>query len=207
VYGPARSTPVREDDLTAPLTPYGLSKLMTENMLTELSRACPGFQAVSLRYFNVAGADLQGRAGRRRCDGAGLIDRAVEAALGHRPFLDIWGDDYETRDGAGERDYIHVSDVADAHIAAMRYLEGGGPGVVLNCASGRGYTVLEVLAALETIVRRPIPRRAGPRRVGDVPTAVANVERLSATLGWRPRFANLDVILQSALNWRGRSED
>jgi UDP-glucose 4-epimerase len=206
VYGRGTPTPFREDGVTAPLTPYGASKLATETMLRDLSASCPGFDAVSLRYFNVAGADPAARAGRRGRAGIGLIDRAVEVALGRCTALDIWGDDYDTRDGAGERDYIHVSDVADVHLAAMRYLERGGRGVVLNCASGRGHTVLEVLAALEAIVGRQIPRRRGPRRLGDVASAVANVERLAAILGWRPRFDDLRLILRSALAWQGWTE-
>ena len=205
VYGRGGPRPFREDDDTDPLTPYGVSKLVTETMLRDLSASCPGFEAVSLRYFNVAGADPAGRAGRRGWAGAGLIDRAVDVALGRCDRLDIWGDDYDTRDGAGERDYIHVSDVADVHLAAMRYLEGGGRDVVLNCATGRGHTVLEVLAALEAIVGRRIPRRPGPRRVGDLASAVGDVDRLIATLGWRPRLDDLGLILRSALAWRGRS--
>jgi UDP-glucose 4-epimerase len=202
VYGAAGVSPCREDAVPAPITPYGRSKLMTETMLADLSASCPGFEAVCLRYFNVAGADIAGRAGRRGWAGAGLIDRAVDAALGRRAPLDIWGADYDTRDGAGERDYIHVSDVADAHVAAMRYLEAGNRGVVLNCASGRGHTVLEVVATLEAIVGRQIPQRPGPRRGGDVASAVGDVARLAATLDWRPRHDDLGVILRSALAWR-----
>jgi len=203
VYGGTARTPFREDDAATPITPYGISKLATEFLLRDLSASCPGFEAVSLRYFNVAGADPAGRAGRRAQTGAGLIDRAVDVVVGGCESLDVWGDDYDTRDGAGERDYIHVSDVADIHLAAMRYLEGGGRGVVLNCGSGRGHTVLEVLAALEAIIGRPIPRRPGPRREGDVPSAVGHIERLAATLAWRPRFDDLGLILRSALAWRG----
>ena len=203
VYGGDGDSPFREDAVPAPITPYGLSKLMTEAMLADLSARWPGFEAVSLRYFNVAGAEPAGRAGRRGAGAAGLIDRAVEAALGTCASLDIWGNDYDTRDGAGERDYIHVSDVADAHLAAMRYLEAGGRGVVLNCGSGRGHTVLEVLATLESIVGRDIPRRHGPRRLGDVSSAVGDVTRLAATLSWRPRYDDLGLILRSTLAWRG----
>ena len=205
VYGGATPAPFREIDIAAPLTPYGISKLDTETMLRELSALYPGFEAVSLRHFNVAGADPAGRAGRRGW-GGGLIDRAIDAALAQDAPLDVWGDDYETRDGAGERDSIHVSDVAAIHLAALRYLEAGGRSVVLNCASGRGHTVLEVLAALEAIIGRPVPRRPGPRRNGDVPIAVGDMARLAATLGWRPRHDDLGLILRSALAWRGWAE-
>jgi UDP-glucose 4-epimerase len=202
VYGESAGSPLREDTPPAPITPYGLSKLATERMLADLSAACPGFEAVSLRYFNVAGADPAGRAGRRGRAGDALVDRAVDAALGYRGPLDIWGADYDTRDGAGERDYIHVSDVADAHLAAIRYLESGGRSVVLNCGSGRGHTVLEVVATLEAILGRRIPQTPGPRRAGDVGSAVGDVTRLAATLGWRPRLDDLGAILRSALVWR-----
>lgn len=206
VYGERAISPFREDAVTAPMTPYGDSKLATESMLAALSAQWPGFEAVSLRYFNVAGADSRGRAGRRGRAGDGLIDRAVEVALGRCAHLDIWGDDYDTRDGAGERDFIHVSDVAEVHLAAMRYLEAGGRSVVLNCGSGRGYTVLEVLARLEAIVGRPIARQSGPRRAGDIGSAVGDVTRLAKIFDWRPRFDDLGYILRSALAWRGWAE-
>jgi len=203
VYGGAGASPFREDAPTAPLTPYGASKLMTETILKDLSAARPGFNAVCLRYFNVAGADPAGRAGQRNRAAGSLIDRAIDVALQGRHPLSVWGDDYDTRDGAGERDYIHVSDVAQVHLAAMTHLEAGGAGAVLNCGYGRGYTVLEVLAALQSILGREIPRRHEPRRPGDLASAVADVGRLGETLGWRPRFDDLDLILRTALAWRG----
>lgn len=203
VYGVAGPSPLGEEAPTAPLTPYGASKLMTEMILRDLAAARPGFQALSLRYFNIAGADPGGRGGPRRSGAACLIQRAADAALGIGEALDIWGADYETRDGSGERDYIHVSDVAQVHLAAVAYLEAGGPGTVLNCGYGRGFTVLEVIAALEAILGREIPKRTGPRRPGDVASAIAKVDRLRSTLDWRPRYDDLDQILRSALACRG----
>ena len=129
----------------------------------------------------------------------------MDVALGSCAPLDIWGDDYDTRDGAGEGDCIHVSDIAGAHIAGARYLEAGCRNVVLNCGSGRAHTVLEVVAALEAIVGHEIPRRRRPRRQGDVASAVGDVTRMTATLDWRPRFEDLEVILRTALAWRGWS--
>ena len=188
VYGSIGASPFREDAPTAPLTPYGASKLMTEIILRDLSAARHGFNAVCLRYFNVAGADPAGRAGQRNRAAGSLIDRAIDVALQGSGILSVWGDDYDTRDGAGERDYIHVSDVAQVHLAAMRHLEAGGAGAVLNCGYGRGYTVLEVIAALQSILGREIPRRHEPRRPGDLASAVADVDRLGATLDWCPRI-------------------
>jgi UDP-glucose 4-epimerase len=207
VYGRAGASPLREDAATAPINPYGASKWMTEIMLRDLALARPDFRAVCLRYFNVAGADISGRAGQRNPDASSLIDWVVDVALGRRDRVNVWGDDYDTRDGSGERDFVHVSDVAAAHLAAMDYLDAGGTGAVFNCGSGRGHTVLEVIAALEAIVGRAIPTRVGPRRAGDISRSVADVDRVMSTLDWRPRHGNIDSILKSALAWRGRSAD
>lgn len=204
VYGAPSSSPVSEDAQTKPLSPYGSSKLMTESMLRDLAVARPGFEPVCLRYFNVAGADPEGRSGQRGPESIGLVRIAVEAALGQRPWLEIFGDDYDTRDGTGERDYIHVSDLAQAHLGALTYLEGGGHGITLNCGYGRGYTVLEVVAAFEALLGRTIPKRRSPRRPGDPASAVSDVRRLAATLDWAPRFASLETILASALNWQAK---
>ena len=204
VYGVAISTPYREIDVAASSSPYTGSPSWTRrsccaSCLRRIrgSRRCRCATSTSRAPI---------RRGAWRGWGGGLIDRAIDAALGPDTALDIWGNDYDTRDGAGERDYIHVSDVAAIHLAAMRYLEAGGCSVVLNCGSGRGHTVLEVLAALEAIIGRPIPRRSGPRRNGDVPIAIGDVARLAATLGWRPRYDDLSLILRSALAWRGWAE-
>jgi UDP-glucose 4-epimerase len=203
VYGGGATSPFREDAATKPANPYGASKRMTEVMLRDLAVARPEFKPVCLRYFNVAGADAAGRAGQRNPGATSLIDLAVDVALGRRERVDVWGDDYDTRDGSGERDFIHVSDVAEVHLAAMDHLEAGGAGDVFNCGYGRGHTVLEVISALETILRRKVPKRVGPRRPGDIAKAVANVDRVMSTLDWRPRFHDIDSILKSTLAWRG----
>jgi UDP-glucose 4-epimerase len=202
VYGSPDTSPVREDAATRPMSPYGASKLMTETMLRDLAIAHPTFRPVCLRYFNVAGADPEGRSGQRGPESIGLIRIAVEAALGQRPFLEIFGDDYPTRDGTGERDYIHVSDLAAAHVAALDYLDAGGKGVTLNCGYGSGYTVVEVVGALEALLGRSIPKRFSPRRPGDPASAVSDVGRLKQTLAWTPRLDRLEVILSTALAWQ-----
>jgi UDP-glucose 4-epimerase len=207
VYGDPERAPVRETDATRPISPYGWSKLMTEIMLTDLSRAHPGFKPMSLRYFNVGGADPRGRTGQRGGPSTHLIRAAVEAALGRREQLEIYGVDYGTRDGTCERDYIHVTDLADVHVAALEHLEGDGEPDVLNCGYGRGYTVKEVIATLETIVGRRVPVTIGERRAGDAARFVADVERLRRRLGWRPRYDSLEAILRTTLEWekaRGR---
>jgi UDP-glucose 4-epimerase len=203
VYGNPEVNPAPEDAQTRPVSPYGSSKLMTEQILADLSAAHPAFRPVRLRYFNVAGADPAGRTGQRNADAAGLVKLAVETALGKRDTLEIFGDDYATRDGTCERDYIHVSDLAAAHVAALRYLEGGGPGVVLNCGYGQGYTVLELVAALERVLGRTLNKRRAGRRPGDPDRSVSDVTRLRATLDWTPRYDSLDLILRTALAWAG----
>jgi UDP-glucose 4-epimerase len=203
VYGNPEVNPAPEDTPTRPMSPYGASKLMTEQILVDLSAAHPAFRPVRLRYFNVAGADPAGRTGQRNPDAAGLVKLAVETAIGKRDTLEIFGDDYATRDGTCERDYIHVSDLASAHVAALNYLEGGGPGVVLNCGYGRGYTVLEVVAALEQVLGRRLNTRRAPRRPGDPDSYMSDPTRLRATLDWTPRYESLAFILRTALAWAG----
>ena len=203
VYGTPEASPVREDSATRPINPYGASKLMTETMLRDLAASRPSFRPVCLRYFNVAGADPQGRSGQRDPKSTGLVPAAVAAALGHGA-LAIMGRDYDTRDGTCERDYIHVSDLAQAHLAALVYLEAGGGPKVINCGYGSGYTVLEVIAALESILGREIAKRNAARRPGDTVSAVSDTSLMKATLDWRPRYDSLDVILKSALAWRER---
>jgi len=202
VYGATLASPIAEDAPKAPLSPYGASKLMTETILRDLSRAHPAFKVLILRYFNVGGADPKGRSGLRDPNAAGLIRLAMETALGRRDALDITGDDFETRDGTGERDYIHVTDLAEAHVAGLDYLAAGGEGATLNCGYGRGFTVKEVLATLERVLGRPVPSRIAPRRPGDPASAVSDVSRLKATLPWRPRLDDLETILQTAYDWQ-----
>jgi UDP-glucose 4-epimerase len=203
VYGNPDVNPVPEDAATRPMSPYGSSKLMTERMLADLAFAHPRFEAVCLRYFNVAGADPAGRTGQRNPNAAGLVKLAIETALGRREVLEIFGDDYATRDGTCERDYIHVADLAAAHLAALRYLEGGGAGMIVNCGYGRGYTVLEVVAALEAVLGRTLEKRRAPRRPGDPDGYVSDTTRLRETLDWTPAHESLEDILRSALVWAG----
>ncbi len=203
VYGRASPSPFREDAPTSPANPYGVTKLMTEYMLRDLSVAVAGFRALSLRYFNVAGADPGGRAGQRNTQSASLIDVAVDVALGVRSHLDVFGLDYDTRDGSGERDYIHVSDLAAAHVAALEFMEAGGEAGVVNCGYGRGHTVLEVVDALERLIGAPIATRFRERRAGDIASAVAETSKLRSMFDWRPQHDSLEAILASALAWRG----
>ncbi len=206
VYGAPKISPVPESAATRPANPYGASKLMTETMLLDIAVAHPSFRPLCLRYFNVAGADPQARAGQRNPDASGLIPLALAAARGRRAALDICGADYGTRDGTGERDYIHVADLAAAHVAALAYLEGGGAPMVLNCGYGRGATVLEVVAALGHILGCPVPTRPAPRRAGDVASCISDITALRATLDWRPRFDDLNEILRSAIAWEQGSK-
>jgi UDP-glucose 4-epimerase len=201
VYGTPDHSPVAEDSPTAPVSPYGASKVMTETMLTDLARAHPKFRPVCLRYFNVAGADPAGRSGQRGEEQVHLIPLGIETALGLHPELLIFGDDYPTRDGTCERDYVHVSDLAQAHVAALDYLEAGGEGAIMNCGYGRGYTVLEVIAAMEAVFGRELPKRRTARRPGDAVSAVSDVSLLKATLDWTPRYESLETIIRTALDW------
>jgi UDP-glucose 4-epimerase len=202
VYGAPERTPVPEDAPIAPINPYGASKAMVERMLWDVAAATPGFRPMSLRYFNVAGADPAGRAGKRTKNPTHLVDMAVEAALGLRPALDINGRDYPTRDGTCERDYVHVADLAQAHVAALRYLEAGGAPVALNCGYGKSLSVLQMIARLEAALGRPVPVRDAPRRPGDAPVLVAEAERIRQVLGWTPAHEDPGEILASALAWR-----
>ncbi|HEY5412236.1 MAG TPA: UDP-glucose 4-epimerase GalE [Caulobacteraceae bacterium] len=202
VYGAPDRSPVAEGDVTAPINPYGASKLMTERMLFDAAAAHPGFRPVALRYFNVAGADPAGRAGQRTRNATHLVQLAVETALGRRQALEIYGEDYPTRDGSCERDYVHVSDLAAAHVAALAYLEAGGAPEAMNCGYGRGLTVKEVIACLERVIGRPVETRAAPRRAGDPPALVSDPARLKRLTGWAPVHDDIDQILTSALDWQ-----
>ena len=201
VYGAAERVPIHEDEPTRPINPYGASKIMTERMLEDASAAHP-FNYGALRYFNVAGADPQGRAGQVGKGSTHLIKVAVEAAVGKRDHVAVYGSDYPTPDGTCIRDYIHVSDLAAAHVAALeRLIAEPDENLLLNCGYGQGLSVLEVLDAVDRANGSPVPRVMEGRRAGDAPVLVAANERLLATLDWRPTHADIDVIVTHALEW------
>lgn len=200
VYGEPEVVPVTEDSAKVPISPYGTSKLMTEFMLRDTA-AAHDFRYVALRYFNVAGADPGGRRGQSMANATHLIKLAVQTALGLRDHLTIFGDDYDTPDGTGVRDYIHVADLADAHVKALGYLIEGGEAQVMNCGYGRGASVREVIAALEAVTGQTLPVEVGPRRAGDPPSLISRAERVRETLGWTPQLDDLETIVESALRW------
>ncbi len=201
VYGAPETIPIDEDDRKEPINPYGASKLMTERMLSD-SSAAYDLNYGALRYFNVSGADPKLRAGQIGRGSTHLIKVAVEAAIGKRDHVDVFGDDYPTPDGTCIRDYIHVSDLADAHVLTLeRLIDRPDDNLVANCGYGKGLSVREVLDAVDRVNGRPIPREMKPRRAGDPPVLVASNRRLVETLDWEPRFADIDVIVTHALEW------
>jgi UDP-glucose 4-epimerase len=203
-YGIPDAVPVAEDAPTQPINPYGWSKLMTERMLKDSAAAYP-LNFCALRYFNVAGADPKGRSGQSTKGATHLIKVAVEAATGKRGHVDIYGSDYDTPDGTGVRDYIHVSDLAAAHLHALeRLIAAPKESLVMNCGYGRGFSVNEVLDCVDRITNRPVERRPMPRRAGDPPALVADNELILATLPWRPERDRLDTIVADALAWERR---
>ncbi|HEX4481495.1 MAG TPA: UDP-glucose 4-epimerase GalE [Rudaea sp.] len=200
VYGIPAAGEAGEDTVTLPINPYGTSKLMSEWMLRDLALA-GGPRYVALRYFNVAGCDARGRIGQSTKNATLLVKVACEAALGRRPHVAIFGTDYDTPDGTGVRDYIHVEDLATAHLNALDYLRRGGASTTLNCGYGHGYSVREVLAAVGKAHGSSVPAIECPRRAGDPPALVARAERIRDTLGWTPRLDDLDLIARTALAW------
>jgi UDP-glucose 4-epimerase len=200
-YGAPETVPIDEDTPTRPINPYGWSKLMTEQMLRDIA-ATGAFNYGALRYFNVAGADPQGRSGQVGKGATHLLKVACEAAVGKRPHVDVFGDDYQTPDGTCIRDYIHVSDLASAHVLALEALIAKPTeSFTFNCGYGQGTSVLEMLDALDEVNGTPVPRVIGPRRAGDPPQLVASNRRLVERLGWQPRFADSVTIIKSALEW------
>mgnify|MGYP000084124610 CR=1 FL=1 len=200
-YGIPEESPVRETTPQRPINPYGMSKLMTEYMLRDVSAAHP-MNFCALRYFNVAGADPDGRSGQSTAGATHLIKVAVEAALGKRPGVSVFGTDFDTPDGTGVRDYIHVSDLAAAHVLALEGLIAEpARSHLLNCGYGRGFSVLEVLDAVDRVTNMKIERTMGPRRAGDPDALISDNRAILSTFPWQPRYDDLDLIVRHALAW------
>lgn len=200
VYGSAGDDLIREDAKLVPDSPYGVSKLMTEWMLRDAA-AAHDLTYTALRYFNVAGADPAGRAGQSSADATHLIKVASQAALGKRPYMEVYGTDYPTPDGTGVRDYIHVSDLVAAHRLALQRLRSGGGNLIANCGYGRGYSVLEVVDSVRRVSGRDFEARIVGRRAGDPASLVADSSRAREEFGWQPKLNDLDGIVSSAFAW------
>lgn len=206
VYGMPEQNPVTEDATLQPMSPYGTSKLMTELMLADTAKA-HDFSYVALRYFNVAGADPEGRTGQSTPQATHLIKVACETALGKRPQMEVFGTDYETEDGTCVRDYIQVTDLARAHMAALSHLRKGGRSDVFNCGYSKGYSVLEVVDAVKRVSETDFTVRMSPRRPGDPAAIVAGSSKIRDTLGWVPKHDDLDGIVRQALTWEAQLEE
>jgi len=203
VYGIPASGLASEDSPTQPINPYGTSKLFSEWMLRDLCAATP-MRYVALRYFNVAGSDIRGRIGQSTRAATLLVKVACEVAVGKRPHLSVFGTDYPTPDGTGVRDYIHVEDLATAHVNALTYLRDGGASLLANCGYGHGYSVREVVQSVEKIAGIKLPVREEPRRAGDPPQLVASARKVRDVLGWSPKLDDIDTIVRSSLEWERR---
>jgi UDP-glucose 4-epimerase len=203
VYGMPAEGLASEESPTAPINPYGLSKLMSEWMLRDLA-AASSLRYVALRYFNVAGSDPGGRLGHTAPQATLLVKVACQHAAGVRPGLQVFGTDYPTPDGTGVRDYIHVEDLAAAHLNALDYLRDGGASTTLNCGYGHGFSVREVLRMVEQVSGKALTVEESPRRAGDPPSLVARAERIRAVLGWQPRLDDLETIVRTQLEWEYR---
>jgi UDP-glucose 4-epimerase len=206
-YGIPDVSPVREDTPTRPINPYGMSKLMTEYMLQDVA-AAHDFNYCALRYFNVAGADPQGRSGQSTAGATHLIKVAVEAALGKRESVSVFGTDYDTEDGTGVRDYIHVSDLAAAHVMALEALiDAPATSHTLNCGYGHGYSVMQVLDAVDRVTNRKVTRNLEGRRAGDPDALISDNREIVARFGWQPKYDDLDTIVSHALQWERKLAD
>jgi UDP-glucose 4-epimerase len=206
VYGIPAGPECTEDSPLAPINPYGTSKLMSEMMLRDLGKAT-AMRHVILRYFNVAGSDPEGRIGQSTEKATLLIKVAAEVAVGKREQLYVFGTDYPTPDGTGVRDYIHVDDLADAHIKALEYLQQGGESTTLNCGYGHGYSVREVIDAVNRVNGTPIKVKEEARRAGDPPALIARAEKIRQVLGWKPQHDDLDFIVKTSLDWERKLHD
>jgi len=203
VYGMPETGIAEESSPTTPINPYGTSKLMTEWMLRDVAAANP-LNYVALRYFNVAGSDPEGRIGQSTREATLLTKVACEAAVGKRDKVYIFGEDYDTPDGTGVRDYIHVEDLADAHLKALNYLRADGESTILNCGYGRGYSVREVLDTVEDLAGVTLEKEVSPRRAGDPPILIAEASRIRHVLDWSPRYDAIEQIVSTALQWERR---
>jgi UDP-glucose-4-epimerase GalE len=204
-YGLPQAVPISESHPQNPVNPYGESKLMIERALRWYETA-GAISAVALRYFNAAGADPDAEIGEAHDPETHLIPLTIGAAIGLHPSVHVYGTDYETLDGTAIRDYTHVSDLADAHVLALKYLLDGGRGTALNLGTGRGHSVLEVIRAVERVSRIRVPVRYSPRRPGDPPELVADCSKAAEVLGWQPHFTDLNEIVRTAWNWHSTSE-
>ena len=203
VYGIPANGLAAEETATAPINPYGTSKLMSEWMLRDLCAVTP-MRSVILRYFNVAGSDPGGRIGQSTRAATLLVKVACEVAVGKRESLSVFGTDYPTPDGTGVRDYIHVDDLASAHVSALNYLRDGGKSLIANCGYGHGYSVREVIASVEKIAGIKLKVREEPRRAGDPPALVAKADKVREVLGWRAKLDDIDTIVRTSLEWEKR---
>jgi UDP-glucose 4-epimerase len=206
VYGIPDGPECTEDSPLSPINPYGTSKLMSEMMLRDLGKATDMRHTI-LRYFNVAGSDPQGRIGQSTEKATLLIKVAAEVAVGKREQLYVFGTDYPTADGTGVRDYIHVDDLADAHVKALDYLRDGGESITLNCGYGHGYSVREVIDAVNRVNGAPIKVKEEARRAGDPPALIARADRIRRVLGWEPRYDDIDFIVKTSLDWERKLLD
>lgn len=205
-YGTPGVMPIDEQTPQMPINPYGASKLMVERILTDYGAAY-GIRSVALRYFNAAGADPEGEIGESHAPETHLLPLVIQAALGSRPHIEVFGTDYDTPDGTAVRDYVHVSDLADAHVKALDYLFADGPTTALNLGTGRGYSVGEVVSAVQRASGRQVPVQNAPRRAGDPPALVADARLALEVLSWSPTRSSLDSITKSALAWHGSFHD
>lgn len=202
-YGTPEELPIKEDHPLRPVNPYGESKLFVERTLHWYGKAY-GLRWMALRYFNAAGADPAGEIGEEHCPETHLVPLVIQASLGRVPCVEIFGTDYPTKDGTAIRDYIHVMDLAEAHVLALRHLMQGGQSMAINLGTGRGHSVREVIREVERVGSRPVPTREAPRRPGDPPILVADPSKASQVLGWRPRYADMETIVGDALRWHER---
>ena len=203
-YGVPVKVPICEQDRQAPVNPYGESKRMVERMLDWYGQ-CHGLHWVALRYFNAAGADPEGELGEDHYPETHLIPRAIAAAFGAIPHLDVFGNDYETTDGTAVRDYVHVSDLAQAHLRALHYLMDGHPSGAFNLGTGQGHSVFDVVEAVERATGQPVPLHVRPRRPGDPPTLLADGSKAASTFGWKPRHSDIESICGTASRWYERT--